>query len=39
MQGIPEKGARATGTAFVSFFTPDEILALVLKQHAESNPF
>jgi methyltransferase (TIGR00027 family) len=28
MQEIAEKGARAAGTPFVSFFTPDEILAL-----------
>ena len=28
MQKIAEKGARAAGTPFVSFFTPNEILAL-----------
>ncbi|HVX25574.1 MAG TPA: class I SAM-dependent methyltransferase [Parafilimonas sp.] len=28
MQAIAEKGARAAGTPFVSFFSPDEILAL-----------
>jgi len=28
MQEMAEKGARAAGTPFVSFFTPDEILAL-----------
>lgn len=28
MQEIAEKGARTAGTPFVSFFTPDEILAL-----------
>ncbi|HVY73529.1 MAG TPA: class I SAM-dependent methyltransferase, partial [Puia sp.] len=27
-QELAEKGARAAGTPFVSFFTPDEILAL-----------
>jgi methyltransferase (TIGR00027 family) len=28
LQLIAEKGARSTGTPFISFFTPDEILAL-----------
>ena len=31
MQEIAEKGARAAGTPFVSFFAPDEILALARK--------
>jgi hypothetical protein len=31
MQQLGEKGAREAGTPFVSFFTPNEILALAYK--------